>query len=274
MEGPVIAVLERIAEALERLAPPRREPDFAAARLFRHDAASGAFLARPVGPAELDALVGIDRQKALVSDAFGRFAARLAANHLLLWGARGVGKSSLAKAAFLAAAATAPSLRMVEVDRDDLPRLDRLFDVLRGRPWRFVVFCDDLSFAAGAATARALKSALEGGLGGPPDNILFVATSNRRHLIARDHEAGGDALLEAESADEDISVSDRFGLSIGFPPMDQATYLAAARVHAARLGVASADLDAAALAWSRQRGARSGRLALQFARQLAGERGR
>ena len=271
MEERLTAALERIAEALERLAPPVAPANFDGARLFRHEATSGAFIAQPDRASELDLLIGVDRQKALVRGALARFVAGRPANHLLLWGARGTGKSSLAQAAFLAAAADTPRLKMVEIDRDDLSRLARLFETLRGRPERFVVFCDDLSFEAGASTARLLKSALEGGVAGPPDNVLFIATSNRRHLMARGHDESGDALLDDETAEEDISVSDRFGLWIGFPPMDQAAYLAAVRAHLERLGVRAAGVEARALAWARQRGARSGRVARQFARQAAGE---
>jgi predicted AAA+ superfamily ATPase len=135
------------------------------------------------------------------------------------------------------------------------------------------VLCDDLSFEEGAAAAKALKSALEGGVAGPPENVLFTATSNRRHLMPRDHAEGRDAIALAEDAEEEVSVSDRFGLWIGFPPMDQATYLAAVLAYAVRFELQTADLEGRALRWAKLRGARSGRVAWQFIRDLAGELG-
>jgi predicted AAA+ superfamily ATPase len=274
MDEKTQALLTRIAEALERLAPPARpEPDFAAARLFRHDPAADAFLPAPDYPLPLDLLVGIDGQKARFVENLGRFARGLPANHALLWGVRGTGKSSLAKAAFMAVAEGRPGLTLVEVDRDEVAALPPLFDGLRGRPERFVVLCDDLSFEDGAAAAKALKSALEGGVAGPPANVLFVATSNRRHLMPRDHREDRGLVAAAEDAEEEVSVSDRFGLWIGFPPMDQAGYLEAVRAYATRFGLARPDLDRRALQWSRLRGSRSGRIAWQFIRDLAGELG-
>jgi len=186
---------------------------------------------------------------------------------------RGTGKSSLAKAAFMTAVQGHAELKLVEIDRDDVAHLPRLFDQLRGRPERFLVLCDDLSFEEGAAAAKALKSALEGGVSGPPANVLFVATSNRRHLMPRDHIERG-AIAAAEDAEEEVSVSDRFGLWIGFPPMDQDAFLAAVRAYAARFDLAAPDLDRRALQWSQLRGARSGRVAWQFVRDLAGELGK
>ncbi len=266
------ALLNRIAEALERLAPAAPAAlDFAGARLFRHDPARAAFLPAPDYPLPLDLLVGIERQKARFVENLCRFARGLPANHALLWGVRGRGKRSLAKAAFMAAAADHPDLKLVEVDRDEVTALPALFDVLRGRGERFVVLCDDLSFEDGAAAAKALKSALEGGVAGPPENVLFVATSNRRHLMPRDHGEGRGLIAAAEDAEEEVSVSDRFGLWIGFPPMDQALYLDAVRAYAARFGLKAKDLDRRALQWAQARGARSGRVAWQFIRDLAGE---
>jgi predicted AAA+ superfamily ATPase len=274
-------VLARIAEALERLAPPRSpEPDFASARLFRHDPATGGFHPAPDYPLPIEALVGIERQRARFVENLQRFAAGLPCNHALLWGVRGTGKSSLAKAAFMHVAAGAPDLKLVEVDRDQVTALPVLFDALRARPERFLVLCDDLSFEEGAAAAKALKSALEGGVSGPPANVLFTATSNRRHLMPRSHgEKGGHdedrgLIASAEDAEEEVSVSDRFGLWIGFPPMDQPTYLAAVQGYARRYGLKTAELDRRALQWAQLRGARSGRVAWQFIRDLAGELGK
>lgn len=275
MSGDLEATLGRIAEALERLSPPpAAAPDFAGARLFRHDRAAGTFIAASDYPLPVDLLVGVDRQKERFGENLRRFAEGLPANHALLWGVRGTGKSSLAKAAFMDAAKGEPSLRLIEIDRDEIAHLPALFDLLRARPERFVVLCDDLSFEHGAEAAKALKSALEGGVGGAPANVLFVATSNRRHLMQRDHDERRGLIASAEDAEEEVSVSDRFGLWIGFPPMDQPAYLAAVRSYAERFALAVEDLDRRALQWAQLRGARSGRVAWQFVRDLAGETGK
>ena len=275
MDADLNPLLTRIAEALERLAPPAAAPlDVAGARLFRHDPKSGAFHAAPDYPLALESLVGVERQKARFLLNLERFAQGLPFNHALLWGVRGTGKSSLAKAAFMTVAAGAPGLKLVEVDRDEVTALPALFDLLRGRPERFVVLCDDLSFEEGAAAAKALKSALEGGVSGPPANVLFVATSNRRHLMPRTHGEERGAIALAEDAEEEVSVSDRFGLWIGFPAMDQPTYLEAIKGYAARYGLAAPDLERRALQWAQLRGGRSGRIAWQFIRDLAGELGK
>lgn len=275
MEPELKTVLNRIAEALERLAPPAPVPtDFGGARLFRHDPEANAFVPAPDYPLSLDSLVGIDRQKARFLENLQRFARGLPCNHALLWGVRGTGKSSICKAAFMSVSAGADDLKLVEVDRDQVTALPRLFDQLRVRPERFVVLCDDLSFEEGADAAKALKSALEGGVSGPPLNVLFVATSNRRHLMPRGHGEDRGLLSAAEDAEEEVSVSDRFGLWIGFPAMDQPTYLAAVAGYAQRYGLAVPDLERRALQWAQLRGGRSGRVAWQFIRDLAGELGK
>ena len=270
-----LKALHRIADALERMAPPAVPPvTFDGGRFFRHDPQSDTYIAAPDYRLDLDLLVGVDRQKARLLENLRRFATGLPANHMLLWGVRGTGKSSLVKAGFMALAADNIDLRLVEVDRDDVTALPKVFERLRGFPQRFVVLCDDLSFEEGAAAAKALKSALEGGVAGPPDNTLFVATSNRRHLMPRDHVENRGAIASAEDAEEEVSVSDRFGLWIGFPPMDQDTYLAAVRAYALRFDLGVADLELRALQWSKLRGGRSGRVAWQFIRDIAGELGR
>lgn len=274
MESDLKPLLARIADALERLAPPPpAPPQFGAARLFRHDPDTGGFHPAPDYPLALESLVGVERQKTRFVENLARFGRGLPANHVLLWGVRGTGKSSLAKAAFMAAAAQHPDLKLVEVDRDRVTALPPLFDLLRTQAERFVVLCDDLSFEDGAAAAKALKSALEGGVSGPPENVLFVATSNRRHLMPRGHQEDRGAIAASEDAEEEVSVSDRFGLWIGFPPMDQATYLDAVRGYAAAFGLEAKDLDRRALQWAQLRGSRSGRVAWQFIRDLAGEQG-
>jgi hypothetical protein len=268
-------LLLRIAEALERLAPaaPAR-PDFSAARLYRYEAATGAFHPAPDYALALDLLVGVESQKSRFVENLRRFSGGLPYNHALLWGVRGTGKSSLTKAAFMAMAPGHPSLRLVEIDRDHVSDLPVLFDRLRGRPERFVVLCDDLSFEEGAAAAKSLKSALEGGVSGPPENVMMVATSNRRHLMPRGHQEDRGLIAAAEDAEEEVSVSDRFGLWIGFPPMDQQAYLEAVHAYADRFALTTDDLDRRALQWSQLRGARSGRVAWQFIRDLAGEQGK
>ena len=271
---PLIAALERIADALERLAPPPPTITFDGARLFRHDARTGAYIAAPDHRLPIDLLIGVDRQKSIVLEIFHRFADELCANHVLLWGVRGTGKSSLAKAAFMTVAQDVPAMRLIEVDRDEVASLPAVFEALRGRPERFVVLCDDLSFEDGAASAKALKSALEGGVSGPPANVLLVATSNRRHLMPRDHGEDRGAIAAAEDAEEEVSVSDRFGLWIGFPPMDQPTYLAAVGAYAEHFDLRIACLERRALQWSQLRGARSGRVAWQFIQEIAGELGK
>jgi predicted AAA+ superfamily ATPase len=269
------ALLARIADALERLAPAApTPPDFGGARLFRHDRAGQAFVPAPDYPMALDLLVGVERQKDRFVENLTRFATGLPCNHVLLWGVRGTGKSSMTKAAFMAVSKDHAELKLVEIDRDEIAALPPLFDLLRTRAERFVVLCDDLSFEDGAAAAKALKSALEGGVAGPPENVLFVATSNRRHLMPRDHVESQGAIAAAEDAEEEMSVSDRFGLWIGFPPMDQPTYLEAIRTYAERFDLVVENLDRRALQWSQLRGARSGRVAWQFIRDLAGELGK
>ena len=267
------AILDRIACALERLTPAPPPPvDFAGAMLHRFHPASQSFAAAADFPLPLDLLLGVDTQKARLVETLRRFVAGLPANNVLLWGARGTGKSSLIKAAVTAQAREAPLLKLVEVEREVVNFLPNLFATLRNRPERFVVLCDDLSFEEGAGAAKSLKSALEGGVLGPPANVMFVATSNRRHLMPRSHEEG-DRLAAAEDSEETISASDRFGLWLGFPPMDQPTYLAVVRAYAERFGLETPSLERRALQWAQLRGGRSGRAALQFIRDLAGEQG-
>ena len=269
------SILMRIADALERLAPaPEPAETFANGRVYRYDGHARRFAPAAERTLPLALLVGVDRQKAKMVESLERFAAGLPTNHALLWGVRGTGKSSLVKSAFFDVAGRAPALRLIELDRDDIAALPSLFDTLRTRSERFVVFCDDLSFEAGADAAKSLKSALEGGVAGPPENVVFVATSNRRHLAPQSHDEGKGLLATAEEAEETVSVSDRFGLWIGFPPMDQPTYLSAIRQYAERFGLTADDLERRALQWAQLRGARSGRVAFQFIKDLAGERGR
>jgi len=273
--SPLLPLLERIADALERLAPPRPPaPDFSAARLYRYELSPPRFISAPDYGLPADLLVGVERQKARFSENLRRFALGLPANNALLWGVRGAGKSSMVKAVFMDQVREHPALRLIEVDRDHVAHLPDLFHNLRGHAETFVVLCDDLSFEDGAAAAKSLKSALEGGVEGPPDNVLFVATSNRRHLMPRGHDETKGLVAAQEDAEEQVSVSDRFGLWLGFPPMDQAGYLDAIDHYAERFGLTTGDLHVRALQWSQMRGARSGRVAWQFIRDLAGEMGK
>jgi predicted AAA+ superfamily ATPase len=272
----IAALLARIAAALERLAPPPPPaPQFDGARMFRFEAETGGFSPAPDFHLPLDLLLGVDRQKARLVENLRRFAADLPFNNVLLWGARGTGKSSVLKAAITHLSDAYPVLKLVEIDREAIDALPRLFGQLRDREERFVVLCDDLSFEEGAAAAKSLKSALEGGVAGPPSNVVFVATSNRRHLMPRSHAEGdGGPMAAAEDAEEMVSASDRFGLWIGFPPMDQPTYLAAVAAYVDRFGLDGEALERRALQWAQLRGGRSGRVAFQFVRDLAGEQGR
>ena len=270
--------LKRIAVALERLVPPAATaPDFAAGDAFVWEAARAAL--RPVhriNRIPLSLLRGIDSQRDTLLANTGRFAAGLPANNALLWGARGMGKSSLIKAVCAEAGRTSPALAIAELHREDIATLPALLDVLAPASRRFVVFCDDLSFDGGDAY-RSLKGVLEGGLEGRPQNVLFYATSNRRHMMPREmiENERSTAITPGEAVDEKVSLSDRFGLWIGFHPASQADYFAMVEAYAAHYGLAVAPgaLHAAAVEWSATRGARSGRVAWQFIQDLAGRRG-
>lgn len=261
--------LERIAAALERLAGVDLEGPLPAAPALVFDARAGTFApVLDLSAVPLDRLCGMDRQKATYGANLDAFAEGRPAQNVLLWGARGVGKSALVKAAHAARAESQPHAcpTLVEIDAADLPALPTLFSRLRRDGARFVVFCDDLSFAEGDPSARGLKTALEGGLRGRPENVIMVATSNRRHLTAPSDPRALDGLARADAVEETVSLSDRFALWIGFGPIDQAVYLDIVSAHARAFGLdgASATLKAAALRWAIGRGSRSGRSARQF----------
>lgn len=275
------ALMTRIAEALERLAPaPPPAASLDAADGFVWRGTEDRLVPVPaISRIEIDLLKGVERQKRLLLDNTLAFAQGRPANNALLWGARGAGKSSLVKAAHAAVAAEIPAARLalVEVHREDLPLLPKLLDRLRASERRFLLFCDDLSFDAGEAAYKALKVLLEGGLEGRPDNALFYATSNRRHLISREmiENERSTAINPGEAVEEKVSLSDRFGLWIGFGPLDQDTYveIVAAYADAFSLPYDREQVRAAALRWSVQRGARSGRTAWQFIQHLQGSQG-
>lgn len=272
-------LLAKIAAALERLAPlPQTAPDFAAADAFVWHPAPGGFQAVPhVNRVPLALLKGIDRTSSILLDNTRRFAAGLPANNALLWGARGMGKSSLVKAAHAEACQSVPDLKLVEIHREDIATLPACLQYLKTSALRFIVFCDDLSFDKDDTSYKSLKAVLEGGIEGRPANVIFYATSNRRHLMPRemiDNERGT-AINPAEVTEEKVSLSDRFGLWLGFHNASQDDYLAMVRAYAAhyKLELAEADLQRDALEWSITRGARSGRVAWQFIIDLAGRQG-
>jgi predicted AAA+ superfamily ATPase len=274
-------LLDRIAAALERLAPPApAAPDFSAADAFVWHA-EGQKLApvRRVNRIEMSLLKGIDRVRDLLVDNTERFARGLPANNALLWGARGMGKSSLVKAAHAATSAAHPAagLKLVEIHREDIESLPELMELLRQAPQRFIVFCDDLSFEAEDTSYKSLKTMLEGGIEGRPENVIFYATSNRRHLMARDimENERATAINPGEAVEEKVSLSDRFGLWLGFHRCSQDEYLAMIDAYVGRyqIPLAGEALRREALEWATTRGARSGRVALQFAQDLAGRLG-
>ncbi|MDT8342964.1 MAG: ATP-binding protein [Thermohalobaculum sp.] len=272
-------LLARIAEALERIAPPPAPaPDFVASDAFVWAADSDRLLPVPrVNRVEMDLLIGIDRARDTLMDNTRRFARGLPANNALLWGSRGMGKSSLVKAAHARANAETGTLRLIEIHREDIPTIGRLLDLLRGTELRFLVFCDDLSFDKDDSHYKSLKAVLDGGIAGRPDNVLFYATSNRRHLMPRDmiENERSTAINPSEATEEKVSLSDRFGLWLGFHPCTQDEFLAMIRGYCDHFGIAIDDarLRAEAVEWRQSRGAMSGRVAWQFVQDLAGREG-
>ena len=277
MTPDTLATLARIADALDRLAPPPPAPSsLADADAFVwHPGESRLTPVAAVSRVEIGLLKGVERQKRLVLDNTLRFAAGHPANNAMLWGARGMGKSSLVKAAHAAANAARPgSLVLIEIHREDVRTLPDLLNLLRGRPQRCLILCDDLSFEREDADYKALKSVLDGGIEGRPANVLFYATSNRRHLMPRDmiDNERATAISPGEATEEKVSLSDRFGLWIGFHNCDQDAYFDMVDGYAEAFGLLLApdQLHAEAAAWSVGRGARSGRVAWQFIQDLAG----
>lgn len=273
-------LLARIADALERLAPfPPPEDDLAQADAFVWDAERRRL--RPVervAGVALELLQGIDRAADQLLANTRRFADGLPANNALLWGSRGMGKSSLVKAVHAAVnRGRADRICLVEIHREDVGSLPDILARLGRSGRRSILFCDDLSFDAGDASYKSLKAVLEGGVEGRPDNVLFYATSNRRHLMPRDmiDNERTVAIHPGEAVEEKVSLSDRFGLWLGFHPCDQATYLAMVRAYAKHFGIAIDEdrLRAEALEWATTRGSRSGRVAWHYIQDLAGREG-
>ncbi len=272
--------LSRIAAALERLAPPPAPaPDFAAAPAFQWHTGPDRLEPVPaVARVDLSLLHGIDRARDTLLANTRQFAAGYPANNALLWGARGMGKSSLVKAVHAAVRAEGLPLVLVEIGREDLASIGRLLGHLRAAPaQRFLLFCDDLSFSHDDRHYKALKAVLDGGIAGRPDNVVLYATSNRRHLMPRDmiENERSTAINPSEAVEEKVSLSDRFGLWLGFHPCDQDAYLAMIRGYCDAYGVAIGEdaLRAEAIEWQMTRGARSGRVAWQYFTDLAGRRG-
>jgi len=271
--------LFRIAEALERLRPgPAQVPDWTAAEAFVWHADPDQLApVATVNRVDLGLLRGIERARDTLMANTRQFAAGLPANNALLWGARGMGKSSLVKAVHGALAEEFAGLKLVEVQREDLPSVGRLLALLRAAPVRAILYCDDLSFSHDDQHYKSLKAVLDGGVTGRPDNVVFYATSNRRHLMPRDmiENERGSAINPSEAVEEKVSLSDRFGLWLGFHACDQDGYLAMIRGYCDAYGVAisDAELRAEAVEWQATRGSRSGRVAWQYFTDLAGRRG-
>ncbi|KAA2235371.1 ATP-binding protein [Salinarimonas soli] len=276
----LLPLLTRIADALDRLAPPARlDLDIAAADAFVWQAAQRRLAPVPrVNRVEIELLRGIDRVRDILLDNTDRFARGLPANNALLWGARGMGKSSLVKAVHASSNAARGSgerpLKLVEIHREDIETLPDLMGIARADPHRFILFCDDLSFDADDTSYKSLKAVLEGGIEGRPDNVVFYATSNRRHLLPRDmmENERSTAINPGEAVEEKVSLSDRFGLWLGFHKCSQDEYLEMVFAYAEHLGLRhEADaIRAEALEWATTRGARSGRTAWQYIQDLAG----
>ncbi|MCI4679586.1 ATP-binding protein [Rhodoblastus acidophilus] len=278
-------LLARIAEALERMSPPPPPPpDFSAAPAFVWRAEDQLLApVKKVSRVDLALLRGVDYLRDQLLGNTERFARGLPANNVLLWGARGMGKSSLVKAAHadvsarLAATPDFQGLKLIEIHREDIESLPALMALLRDAAERFIVFCDDLSFDGGDASYKSLKAALEGGVEGRPANVLFYATSNRRHLLPRDmvENERSTAINPGEAVEEKVSLSDRFGLWLGFHKCSQDDYLAMVFAYVKHYGLEApeAQIRAESLEWAITRASRSGRAAFQYIQDLAGRLG-
>ncbi len=270
--------LRRMAEALERISPsPEPIPDLSAASAYSWRSVPGRLdPVTEVNRVDLSLLVGIDRAKSILMENTRNFARGRAANNALLWGARGMGKSSLVKAVHARISGETEGIKLVEIPREDISSLSALLGILRSSAARFILFCDDLSFTYDDFHYKSLKTVLDGGVEGRPSNVVLYATSNRRHLMPRDmiENERSTAISPSEAADEKISLSDRFGLWLGFHPCSQAEYLEMVRGYCThgRLDVTEAELVDGAIEWQQTRGARSGRVAWQYFLHLAGGR--
>jgi len=272
-------VMKRIAEALERMAPaPLAAPDFDNADAFVWHVDPDRLAPVPqVNRIDLSLLVGVERTRDTLLANTLQFAKGLPANNALLWGSRGMGKSSIVKAIHAEVVKQGHGLKIVELQREDLPSVSRLMNLLRGSQHRFLLFCDDLSFSHDDEHYKSLKAVLDGGIEGRPDNVVFYATSNRRHLMPRDmiENERSSAINPSEAVEEKVSLSDRFGLWLGFHPCSQDEYLEMIRGYCDAYGVEVDEdtLRAEAIEWQATRGARSGRVAWQYFTDLAGRKG-
>ena len=283
------ATAERIANALETIASRLAAASPAAADPAESLGAADAFVWHPdgrlapvprVSRVEIGLLKGVDRMRDILMENTERFTNGLPANNALLWGARGMGKSSLVKAAHATINADrkpADRLKLIEIHREDIESLPGLMELLRSSPFRCIVFCDDLSFDGNDASYKSLKAVLDGGIEGRPDNVILYATSNRRHLLAREmiENERSTAINPGEAVEEKVSLSDRFGLWLGFHRCSQDEYLAMVKGYCAHYGIkiAEDELEREALEWSTTRGSRSGRVAWQYTQELAGRLG-
>jgi len=282
-DGParMVRALESIAAHLSANAFAHAAPEsFGEADAFVWHPNGRLAEVKRVSRVELFLLKGIDRMRDILIENTERFANGLPANNALLWGARGMGKSSLVKAAHASINAGrngADRLKLIEIHREDIESLPALMELLRPSPFRFIVFCDDLSFDGNDASYKSLKAVLEGGIEGRPDNVILYATSNRRHLLARDmiENERSTAINPGDAVEEKVSLSDRFGLWLGFHRCSQDEYLAMVRGYCGHFGIklAEEELEREALEWSTTRGSRSGRVAWQFTQELAGRLG-
>jgi predicted AAA+ superfamily ATPase len=277
----VARALEAIASHLSAAAPtPRAINSFGSADAFVWHPDGRLAPVPRVSRVDLGLLKGIERMRDILIENTERFADGLPANNALLWGARGMGKSSLVKAAHASINANrkpAERLKLIEIHREDIESLPALMDLLRSSDLHFIVFCDDLSFDGNDASYKSLKAVLEGGIEGRPDNVILYATSNRRHLLAREmiENERSTAINPGEAVEEKVSLSDRFGLWLGFHRCSQDEYLAMVKGYCGHFGVKLAEdqLEREALEWSTTRGSRSGRVAWQFTQELAGRLG-
>jgi predicted AAA+ superfamily ATPase len=272
--------LDRLIAILERAAPPPSAvPDLDAAEAFVwHPSGRRLQPVVSVNRVDIGLLKGVDRVRDILVDNTERFARGLPANNVLLWGARGMGKSSLVKAAHASVnRRLGTTMKLIEIHREDIESLPELMGLIRDDRRRFILFCDDLSFDGDDTSYKSLKAALDGGIEGRPANVVFYATSNRRHLLPRDmmENERSTAINPSEAVEEKVSLSDRFGLWLGFHRCSQDEYLAMVEAYIGhyRLPVDEAGWRAEALEWSTTRGARSGRVAFQFIQDLAGRLG-
>ena len=271
--------LSRIADALERISPPNElNPDFSVGNAFLWNTTPDSFqVIESVNHVDLDLLLSLDRARDTLLQNTYQFAKGFPANNALLWGARGMGKSSLVKAICVKVQSENLPIKLIEIQREDLPSIGRLLSYIRDLKERFILFCDDLSFSNDDHHYKSLKAVLDGGIEGRPDNVIFYATSNRRHLMPRDmiENESGSAINPSEAVEEKVSLSDRFGLWLGFHPCTQDEYLLMIEGYCIRYGIqiSKKDLVQEAIEWQQTRGGRSGRVAWQYNNDLAGRKG-